>query len=1076
MRVAVPDRMEGADVVAAPWFVLRTPLLPLDEWLMLGDEMSAPRAGEDALADALASDRERVRARLRTLVGRAHVREALFLASPSLDDVLDLWLRSPDSDRGLKAERSLVRYIARMCGRATPFGLFAGCTVGRVDVSVPTALAIAQRERYRRHTRLDMDYLFALCETLAADPELRQRLRYRPSSSLYRAAGRLRYVEARRVNRTRSYHLVAVEPTEYLERTLERARSGATLSDLADALVADGDVGEDEARGFVDELATTQLLVPELQPAVTGPEPIHGILQRLDGHRATDTLAAAQRVLDAIDREPLGIDTNRYRSIAESLRALPVEVELSRLFQADLFTAADEAVLGGAVVAELTRAVDLLHQLSRPRDPLRSFRDAFLARYERALVPLVEVLDDESGIGFGSSDSRSADASPLIATLPLRATSTRDRQVAWGERERLILDKLIAAAAAGERVIRLERRDLDAMASPSSVPLPDSFAVMATVLSQPGSDGDFLVNVINVVGPSSANLLGRFCHGDPRLDEFVREELRIEESARPDALFAEIVHLPEGRVGNVLLRPLLRRWELPLLGVSGAPAEAQLPITDLLVTVDGDRVVLRSRRLRREIVPRLTSAHNYTGPSSLGTYRFLCLLQAQGVTTGLAWDWGPLDSAPFLPRVMCGRIILAPSRWRLGRAHLEPLLQATDYGRWLHLQTLRRDLGLPRFVALQDGDNLLPIDLDQVLSVESVAHLVKGRLEAVLVESLAQRDQSVVRGHDGAYAHELIIPYRRRRAHRGASPAPGAPAVHSASALDMPRSLPPGGECLYLKVYAGSSAIDGILGDTIAPLLEAARASGAVRSWFFVRYGDPEWHLRLRFFGDPAQLRSKVLVRLTDEAAQAVRDGRIWRVQLDTYEREIERYGGSVGMRLCEQLFAFDSDAALAIVARLEGDAGADARWRLALLGIDRLLDDLGFPLEDKQRIVTDLRTAFAREFDVGPVEKALGERFRKERAALETLLAPVLDPAHPLAPGRAIFDERSRRQAPVAAALQAALADRRVNVPREALAASLVHMHVNRLLRSSARANELVLYDFLQRLYTGQRARSRTR
>lgn len=34
-------------------------------------------------------------------------------------------------------------------------------------------------------------------------------------------------------------------------------------------------------------------------------------------------------------------------------------------------------------------------------------------------------------------------------------------------------------------------------------------------------------------------------------------------------------------------------------------------------------------------------------------------------------------------------------------------------------------------------------------------------------------------------------------------------------------------------------------------------------------------------------------------------------------------------------------------------------------------------------------------------------------------------------------------------------------------------HMHVNRLVRSAQRAHELVLYDFLARLYAAQSARS---
>ena len=42
--------------------------------------------------------------------------------------------------------------------------------------------------------------------------------------------------------------------------------------------------------------------------------------------------------------------------------------------------------------------------------------------------------------------------------------------------------------------------------------------------------------------------------------------------------------------------------------------------------------------------------------------------------------------------------------------------------------------------------------------------------------------------------------------------------------------------------------------------------------------------------------------------------------------------------------------------------------------------------------------------------------------------------------------------------------------------AGSLLHMHANRILRSNARAQELVLYDFLARLYESQAARARKR
>jgi hypothetical protein len=40
----------------------------------------------------------------------------------------------------------------------------------------------------------------------------------------------------------------------------------------------------------------------------------------------------------------------------------------------------------------------------------------------------------------------------------------------------------------------------------------------------------------------------------------------------------------------------------------------------------------------------------------------------------------------------------------------------------------------------------------------------------------------------------------------------------------------------------------------------------------------------------------------------------------------------------------------------------------------------------------------------------------------------------------------------------------------------SYLHMHANRLLRSEQRAQELVLYDFLLRLYESEAARARPR
>jgi thiopeptide-type bacteriocin biosynthesis protein len=280
---------------------------------------------------------------------------------------------------------------------------------------------------------------------------------------------------------------------------------------------------------------------------------------------------------------------------------------------------------------------------------------------------------------------------------------------------------------------------------------------------------------------------------------------------------------------------------------------------------------------------------------------------------------------------------------------------------------------------------------------------------------------------------------------------------------------------LYAKLYTGTAAADQLLRDVVKPLTEEVIESGAVESWFFVRYGDPDWHLRLRFKGSPERLHAEVLPALRSAAASLLEDGRVWRLQLDTYEREIERYGGLEGIDLAERLFHVDSEAVLEIIELLEpGDVGLDERWRLTLLGMDHVLENFGLDLATKHAVVEAARSRFAKEFRVDEwIGPRLGERFRLERSDLEVLLDLTEDADHPLAQGIEILQGRSRRWAPVIAELQACAQDGRLAMPLNDLAATHMHMHANRLLRAAQRAQELVIYDFLERLYASRLARA---
>ena len=80
-------RARGATFAVDARFCYRTPLLPLSVFTGLGTDVDG------------------VRARLRALVDRPDVLEAIFIASPDLHDGIPSWQRDPDGPRGIGLRR-----------------------------------------------------------------------------------------------------------------------------------------------------------------------------------------------------------------------------------------------------------------------------------------------------------------------------------------------------------------------------------------------------------------------------------------------------------------------------------------------------------------------------------------------------------------------------------------------------------------------------------------------------------------------------------------------------------------------------------------------------------------------------------------------------------------------------------------------------------------------------------------------------------------------------------------------------------------------------------------------------------
>jgi len=1003
--------------------------------------------------------------RLRLLIAAPIVREALFLAMPELDAAIDDWLADTRTSRTRDVESMLVRHITRMAFRPTPFGLFSGCAAARIAET--TSLRIGAPSECRRSSRLDMQYLRLVAEALEHDPHIRATLQFRPNSSLSIADDEARYFEghsgptAPRVG----FRLIEVESTRPLMAALE-ASTSATAENISNAIVrSDNSISHTDASNFVDELIDAQILESNILPSITCEDPVGEFIATLAANGATrdvaDLLADGHCALRAVDATGLGIERGRYRAIVDTLQQLPAAIDPARLFHVDLFKPNQDFRIGEHVIDELRGAIELLHRITAVSGPvaMRNFRQQFVERYGDREVSLGEALDEERGLGFEAQDVTMADWSPLLAEValkPQRATSEPTTA-----QERYKLRSLLTLLESGHREWLLKPHDLDALAIQNVAPLPDAIGALFAIAAN-GSEavdrGEFDLFIRNVWGPTGAALLGRFCHGDATVRSLVERHLRAEEACRPDAIFAEIVHLPEGQSGNLLCRPVLRSHEIPYLGISGAPLEQQIEIGDLRLCVRHGAVRLRSARLNREVLPRLSSAHNHQG-ASLAIYRFLCALQYEGLAYSLRWTWGMLDGAPFLPRVRHGRIVLSLATWTMDAIEVEHVVHNTE---------LRARRGLPRWVCVADADDIVPIDLDSDSGCAQLLELARGHERLQIQELLPDPDNLCTNGADGRYTHEMVVPFARTQR------LPVKPLAATRTATSV-RTFLPGTEWLYAKIYAGPATSDRVLRTVIAPLVRDLRTAKWITRWFFTRHADPAALLRVHLQGDPEQLMRNVVPLLRDRIAPLLAAGRVARFQIDTYEREIELYGGERAMLAAERIFAADSDAALGMLAATTGEQRADVRWRLALYGMHTMLADAGFDDASRHRFVVDRRNAFASEHQSDSTgRRSLGMRYLTERAAIERLVGGFGAGDAEFAPILSIVQTRSEAMIPAFADLHALDDTGDLETSWQDLIGSFLRMHINRLIRSGQHAHEIVLYDFLHRAYDSAATRSR--
>ncbi|GAA1614025.1 lantibiotic dehydratase [Catellatospora bangladeshensis] len=833
---------------------------------------------------------------------RPLVAAAVTAASPVLADRVAAALEPSARVSDLDIRRlvdSLAKYLVRMDGRATPFGLFAGVApLAFGDVRVRLG------DDHRPRTRCDSSWISAVINRLERCSAVRALLLvtyndlcfvrgdrlvvpWQPHSGMPRPS-------TEEHDRSRAAHRGVSSGSELRTLRLGSAvravlHAAATPTPVPDVIKAAGEADPSKSAAYFDALVSALIdsgaLITSLRPTGTTPDVLAHTLTELDRSGAADLPEIANLVQELRQVQALMQEADQQHCTDMEVRARLRRDMLRISDAADQPTVVDlrhdsTITLPPGVADEATAAAEILLRLGPgPNIHWAAYREAFAARYGfGALVPVRELTDPTVGLGFPAHFAATSANSPVTPrdALLLRLAQQTSMD---GRGELVIDDRLLQTIEADPTGIFRTASNLDV-----------AFEVRALTAADL-ADGRFDMR-IRGVGRSAASTTGRFLD---LFEDSDRGRMLNAYHSVPAYTVGEIVAQLSSPPNTAGLENVVHT--LPVvdhviaLGEHRPVLARHLQLDDLAVMVDDVRFYLVSMARRCTVQPLMgNAAARHTMPMIA---RFLAEVTRATAAPVRLFDWGTAARhLPVRPRVRYRRTVLSPAQWRVDG------FEGLDADGWKARIEELRQRGVPGRVEVGRGDQLLRLDLDQARDRAVLHQYARGRSSLTLTEAPARHDF----GWLGGRAHEVVIPLIST-----AAPSPTPQVLTSRAPLPMVtvRDLVlPGDGILLAKLYGPRELVDAILLDHLANLL--AMWQRPPQCWW-IRFHDTSDHLRLRLHTDDYGHAAK---RVGLWAAELRELGLVTRLVLDTHQPETARYGTGPIMRAAEDFFAADSAAA----------------------------------------------------------------------------------------------------------------------------------------------------------------------
>jgi len=987
------------------------------------------------------------------------LKEKLYTSSPSIFSEYEKWERNELSKKRVrKLSLSLYKYRLRMSYRSTPFGLLSEVQAIKAEAARNGIL----RKGCKRVSRLDILVVQQLIQKIEQIEALAPFLKYQANDSIYIVDDSIRYLYQSWSIENHSREIKKVDSDKILDQVLsccKSYRSGVEIDRILEKYCNN----KTERQSYFKSLLDQQLLFTNLRVSLSEDDQLGRIIRILqDVKSSTKGLEAELNpILGELVRLQLRLirldknQTNRisaYKALRKQLINMGIELKGINFIQVNQYGKAEKNQRRIEFkIPSNSEINDLLNFLAplkdqKPNKTLENFKESFKRRYGETAQPILEVMDPEIGLGYANYNSRIAGPSSEI----LKNIEFQERKRTEPKEESKLPDEIIEKLSNSIRkgLKKLHFGSSSIKDSSSAVDLPSSFSLLIKMVEL--SDGKQAFLIKDIGGQHASHYIGRFIAGSEKIKSLALEIAKHESIAASHQHIVECFHGSNNRAANINSRPLLYKNSLHYLDNPGE-RETKLEWRDIKLHLEYNRFTLSCIKSKINFIPRISTALNYS-INTLPVHHFIGDMQSQACKTDLNFNWGSLGKQlTHMPRISFENFIIRAEQWVFETSQLKNELNELGLDKW------RKKWNIPSECLFVEGDQELLIHFKAEIGRELFTDLIKNKESVLLQEYLKPVTGFIADEKNRDYEHEILLTILNHQKAQNQRYQPlknlkeGSQKVKRSSKSAW----------VFFKLYSNPLNTEKVL-QAMQPVIESLKRKALINDWFFIRFSDPDHHLRIRFKLCLEEDYGKLLQVVQEQLNDIKLKHLIWKCQLDKYQAEIKRYGEN-SIEQCERLFHIDSECILRFINSFKGRQIELYRWQFGILLINDWFDLFKLSPIQRKELLELWCENFKAEFNYNERTKAsLAKQWRAKKSCINQLISKNELRELNMKVLNAIIAERGLKMTNDIDQLESLNRSRQLDVHPFSLLNSLCHMSCNRLFPHGARAHEFVIYDLL--------------